>query len=259
MQTIALPAPVFATAPDARLTERYGFIPTHELVTAFEREDWVVTGASTKKVRKPEKDGLQRHLVRFAHRSQLDTGRTERIETLLINSHDGTSSLQLGAGVFRFACANGIIVADSTVATVRLGHHKLDMDTVLNSAHQILGQAEIVSGTIEAWKGIELDTETTVRLAQAGIDLRWGNSDDAPVRADQLANLTRREADQGNDLWTVFNRVQENVLRSGVRASRFQEGRNQLMRSPRTIKALDATVKINRGLWEAANQIALSA
>ena len=259
MQTITLPKPVFATAPDARLTERYGFIPTHELVNAFEREDWVVTGATVKNVRKPEKDGLQRHLIRFAHRSQLDTGRTERIETLLLNSHDGTSSLQLGAGVFRFACANGIIVADSTVATVRLGHHKLDMDTVLNSAHQILGQAEMVSGTIEAWKGIEVTQDKAVALADAGINLRWGAADAAPVAAHHVATHTRREADQGNDLWTVFNRVQENVLRSGVKASRFQEGRNQLMRSPRTIKALDATVKINRGLWEAANQIAMSA
>jgi hypothetical protein len=259
MQTITLPKPVFATAPDARLTERYGFIPTHELVSAFEREDWVVTGATVKNVRKPEKDGLQRHLIRFAHRSQLDTGRTERIETLVLNSHDGTSSLQLGAGVFRFACANGIIVADSTVATVRLGHHKLDMDTVLNSAHQILGQAEIVSGTIEAWKGINVSGDDAHRLAQTAIELRWGSEDAAPVMADHLLVYTRREADQGNDLWTVFNRVQENVLRSGVKASRFQEGRNQLMRSPRTIKALDATVKINRGLWEAANQIAMSA
>lgn len=259
MQTIALPKPVFATGPDARLTERYGFIPTHELVSAFEREDWVVTGATVKNVRKPEKDGLQRHLIRFAHRSQSDTGRTERIETILLNSHDGTSSLQLGAGVFRFACANGIIVADSTVATVRLGHHKLDMDTVLNSAHQILGQAEIVSGTIEAWKEIEVTQDAALDLARTGMELRWGTEEEAPVNAHQIAMHTRRTDDQRNDLWTVFNRVQENVLRSGVKASRFQEGRNQLMRSPRTIKALDATVKINRGLWEAANQIAMSA
>lgn len=256
---ITLPKPVFATAPAARLTDRYGFIPTNELVAAFEREDWVVTEASTKRVRKPERDGLQRHLLRFAHRSQLETNRTERIETVLLNSHDGTSSLQLGAGVFRFACANGIIVADSTVATVRLGHHKLDMDTVLNSAHAILGQAEVVAGTIDQWKARKVSVDEAVNLGKVGLELRWGSREEAPVDAFQVAMHCRRNDDADMNLWNVFNRVQENVLRSGLKAIRMQPSRNQLMRSPRSLRALDATVKINRGLWDAAAEIAMSA
>jgi hypothetical protein len=256
---ITLPKPVFATAPAARLTDRYGFIPTNELVSAFEREDWVVTGASTKNVRKPERDGLQRHLIRFAHRSQMEANRTERIETILLNSHDGTSSLQLGAGVFRFACANGIIVADSTVATIRLGHHKLGMDTVLNSAHAILGQAEVVAGTIEQWKQIDVTDEEALHLAETAIKLRWNDPELAPVDAQQVAMNCRRIEDRHPTLWNVFNRVQENTLRNGLKATRVQPSRNQLMRSPRSLKALDATVKINRGLWDAAAEIALSA
>ena len=63
---ITLPKPVFATAPAARLTDRYGFIPTNELVAAFEREDWVVTEASTKRVRNAEpKNPRRRSRIRW--------------------------------------------------------------------------------------------------------------------------------------------------------------------------------------------------
>jgi len=36
-------------------------------------------------------------------------------EIVLTNSHDGYASFQLMAGVFKFVCSNGMIVADSLV------------------------------------------------------------------------------------------------------------------------------------------------
>jgi hypothetical protein len=256
---IELPAPVFATEASARLSDKYGFIPTHELVDNFRRNEWEVVGATTRNVRKPENRGFQKHLLRFAHRSQLDTQRTERIETIVINSHDGTTSLQIAAGVFRMACANGLIVADSTVASVRLGHHRLAFDKVLEGAETILSSATLLNGTVEQWKNLQVDADAALHLAEAGINLRWGSVDNAPVTPHQVAMTTRRDADTGGDLWTTFNRIQENVLRNGLKATQFQPGRTKMRRSPRTLKDLDATAKVNRGLWEAASGIALLA
>ena len=63
----------------------------------------------------------------------------------------------------------------------------------------------------------------------------------------------RRQADTNNDLFSVMNRIQENVIRGGVKAW----GRNRLNRSSRRIttrevKGIDQTVSLNRALWNAA-------
>ena len=250
-----LPQSALATHASPRMSERYGFIPTTEIIEAFGRDGWQLTNAKETKVRKPDRQGLQRHLLRFAHESQLQVSIRERIETILINSHDGTSSLQLGAGIFRMACANGIVVADSTVASIRLGHHRLDMDTVLNSAHTILGQATKVSEVIECWKGTRISDEDAFHLAEQGIKLRWPDAKTQPVTPRTILGV-RRQEDVGNDLWTTFNRIQENVLRGGQRDDSRRTSFGKLFRATRRVKSLTEDVRLNKGLWELASTFA---
>jgi hypothetical protein len=252
---IALPQSALSTHAHNRLSARYGFIPTTEIVDAFSRDGWVITSASEAKVRHQSRQGLQRHLLRFAHESQLQLGARERIETILVNSHDGTSSLQIGAGIFRMACANGIVIADNTVASIRLGHHKLDIDTVLNSAHTILGQAEKVSDVIECWKGTQISKEDAFHLAEQGIKLRWPDADKQPVTPQVILGVNR-EADVGNDLWTVFNRIQENVIRGGQHDDSRRTVSGNRFRATRGVKSLAENVRLNKSLWEIASQFA---
>ena len=79
------PSSILSTAAHPRMSERYGFVPTHEIVEAFNRDGWQLTSANEVKVRKPERAGFQKHLLRFTHESQLATS-GERIETLFINA-----------------------------------------------------------------------------------------------------------------------------------------------------------------------------
>ena len=250
-----LPQSALATHASPRMSGRYGFIPTNEIVDAFSRDGWVLTKGTEAKVRTEARKGLQRHLLRFAHQSQLELGVRERIETILINSHDGTSSLQIGAGIFRMACANGIVVADNTVASIRLGHHKLDIDTVLNSAHTILGQAEKVSDVITCWKGTQISKEDAFHLAEQGIKLRWPDADKQPVTPQVILGVNR-EADVGSDLWTVFNRIQENVIRGGQHDNSRKTAFGKAFRATRGVKSLTEDVRINKSLWEIASQFA---
>ena len=253
--TMTLPQSALATHASPRLSGRYGFVPTNEIVDAFSRDGWVLTKGTEAKVRTYARQGLQRHLLRFAHESQLGLGIHERIETILINSHDGTSSLQIGAGIFRMACANGIVVADNTVASIRLGHHKLEMDTVLNSAHTILGQAQKVSEVIECWKGTHISKEDAFHLAEQGIKLRWPDATSQPI-SPFVALGVNRQADVGDDLWTVFNRVQENVIRGGQHDNSRMTAFGKRFRATRSVKSLTEDVRINKGLWAIASTFA---
>ena len=253
--TMTLPQSALATHASPRLSGRYGFVPTNEIVDAFSRDGWVLTKGTEAKVRTYARQGLQRHLLRFAHESQLGLGIHERIETILINSHDGTSSLQIGAGIFRMACANGIVVADNTVASIRLGHHKLEMDTVLKSAHTILGQAQKVSEVIECWKGTHISKEDAFHLAEQGIKLRWPDATSQPI-SPFVALGVNRQADVGDDLWTVFNRVQENVIRGGQHDNSRMTAFGKRFRATRRVKSLTEDVRINKGLWAIASTFA---
>jgi hypothetical protein len=66
------------------------------------------------------KTEFTKHMIRMRHAGQVNT-RPEANEIILINSHDGASSYQMLAGVFRFVCCNGLVVGDVT-NDIRIPH-----------------------------------------------------------------------------------------------------------------------------------------
>jgi hypothetical protein len=71
------------------------------------------------RVRDEGKREHTKHMMRLRHASQINGA--EANEIVLLNSHDGTSSYQMLAGMFRFVCSNGLVCGD-TVADVRVPH-----------------------------------------------------------------------------------------------------------------------------------------
>ncbi|MEA9980016.1 DUF932 domain-containing protein, partial [Pseudomonas sp. RTS4] len=69
-----------------------------------------------------------------------------------------------------------------------------------------------------------------------------------PITPSQLL-LPRRREDRSDDLWTTFNRVQENVIKGGL------DGRNKKGRRTKTraVNGIDQDVKLNRALWKLAH------
>jgi hypothetical protein len=84
-------------------------------------------------------------------------------------------------------------------------------------------------------------------FAQRALELRFRGKAHFPFDAGRLLEA-RREADQGKDLWTVYNRVQENVICGGI-AGRTAIGRRT---SSRRITSIDEDLRINVALWQQA-------
>ena len=72
----------------------------------------------------------------------------------------------------------------------------------------------------------------------------------APVTDTQLV-ASRRPQDTPSDLWTVLNRVQENVARGGL-PGRSAQGRRM---TTRAVQSIDASVQLNRALWVLAEEM----
>jgi hypothetical protein len=239
---------VLAIEPHSSRGERYSMVPTIAVLDSLRAEGFVPFEVRQTRVRKEDKRDFTKHMVRLRHPDSLGTS-TEVPEIILINSHDGTSSYQLLAGFFRFVCSNGLI-AGNVCNDVRVRHSGKIVDDVIEGSYRVLENIEEVSERIETYRSIQLDPHQQQAFAKAAAELRWG--DKAPIpQADHLLT-PRRYEDRKADLWTVFNRAQENLLKGGL-SGRSPSGRRT---STRAVGGVTENVKLNRALWTLADELA---
>ncbi len=134
----------------------------------------------------------------------------EANEIVLLNSHDGTSSYQMLAGVLRFVCQNGMVAGDN-VADIRVPHKGNIVQNVINGAFDVLDGFDLIRQQKEGMRAVMLDRDEQHAFARSALALRYDPTDleaPAPVTDSQLL-APRRFEDRRDDLWTVFNCVQE--------------------------------------------------
>jgi len=240
------PSVLAAEAHESR-GERYSFIPTIDVIDGLRQNGFQPYEVRQTRVRDQSKRDFTKHMVRLRHPDAAGSG-SEVPEIILINSHDGTSSYQLLSGFFRFVCSNGLIAGD-VCNDIRVRHSGNVVDDVIEGAVRVLDNVEEIAGRIDTYKSITLAPEEATVFANAALQLRW--DDKAPVQAEQVLR-TRRWADNKADLWTTFNRVQENLLKGGLSA-RTATGRRT---STRAVGGVNENVKLNRALWSLADGLA---
>lgn len=243
---------VFAEGKHASRSERYTYIPTIEVLRGLRKEGFepfmVAQGAS----RVEGKAAYTKHMIRLRHAGQAQA-RSEANEIILINSHDGASSYQMLAGMFRFVCCNGLVVGD-VVEDLRIPHKGDIQGKVIEGACRVLEEFERVEEHADAMKALALEPGEQVAFGTAALALRFGGGEEGqspiPVTATQLVEA-RRPEDQGSSLWNTFQRVQENVMRGGL-PGRSATGRRQ---RTRPVGSIDRGVSLNRALWTLAEEM----
>jgi hypothetical protein len=175
-------------------------------------------------------------------------------EIVLVNSHDGTSSYQLMAGIFRLVCSNGMVVSSGGMDEVRIKHAGDVIPAVIDGCVQILDRMPEVSEQVREWSGLRLSDGQQRAFAAAALTLKY-DEEEAPFSADKLLTVKRRE-DAAPTLWNTLNTVQENVIRGGVGyVLRDESGRRKQIRRTREVNGIDQNVKLNRALWVLAEEM----
>lgn len=103
----------FALEPYYAMSERYGHIPTSDVIQGMMRVGFQPFSALQCRSRLPDKSAFTKHMIRFRTSEEFHAVSDVLPEIVLINSHDGSSAYRLLAGMFRLVCSNGLIVADS--------------------------------------------------------------------------------------------------------------------------------------------------
>lgn len=122
---------------------------------------------------------------------------------------------------------------------------------VIEGAYEVLNQFALIEDQRETMKEIQIRPELQHAFAEAALAYRYDPAEGpAPVTASQLLR-PRRAEDRADDLWTTFNRVQENTIKGGL-TGRNKQGRRT---TTRAVSGIDQDVKLNRALWVLAQHI----
>lgn len=228
-------------------SNRYSHIPTIDVLDALRKEGFQPFMVCQTRVRDDGRLAYTKHMLRLRHADQISG--SEANEIILLNSHDGTSSYQMLAGMFRFVCKNGIVCGDN-VSDLRVPHKGDVVGQVIDGAFKVLDSFESAAEQREDMAGTVLDVGEQTAFARAALTLRYDEDKPAPVTEQQLL-APRRIEDRASDLWTTFNRVQENILRGGL------HGRNANGRATttRAVTGIDQNIHLNRALWVLANEM----
>ena len=251
---------VFANERHASRSERFQVIPTHELLAGLGKEGFVPVKVQVGGSRDAEKRAFTKHLIRF--RRQDDLAATPKVgdshpEVVLLNAHDGTSSYQLHAGLFRLVCLNGLTVSDANFGSVKVGHSgKGVLDKVIEGTYRVLDDAVVALEAAQELRAVELNRDEQRIFGEAALRLRFDDETLPRIEGTQVVR-PRREADLSNNLWLTFNRAQENLIRGGLNYRHTNEETNRVtFRDTRPVNSADGDLKLNRALWHLTNEFA---
>ncbi|TAL52747.1 DUF932 domain-containing protein [Pandoraea sp.] len=241
-QIRAVAPSIFAEAKHQSRSQRYTYIPTAAVLGKLRQEGFQPFMVTQTRVREDERRDFTKHMIRLRHASQINGA--EANEIILLNSHDGTSSYQMLAGMFRFVCKNGLVCGD-TVADVRVPHKGDVAGQVIEGAYKVLECFDQAQASRDAMRDVTLDAEEAQVFARAALALKYDDPDKAPPVTEAQLLSPRRGADTDDDLWSVFNRTQENLVQGGL-LGRTANGRRQ---RTRPVQGIDQNVRLNRALW----------
>ena len=248
---------VFTTTPSNHLSHIYKHIPTTKVIDILEEKNWGVTAALQTGSRSGYESTIpyKKHILRFRNK-EVDNLSKEIGDTfpeiVMTNSHNGTSSFKFHVGLFRLVCSNGLVVADKTFDQYSIRHKGFKKSSILETVGEITTHIPTVVGKVQKMMSHTLTPSQRRDFAQQAVIERWGK--DRYVDIEELLTI-RRSADKGSDLWTVFNRVQEGMIRGGLNTYTKDERGRIKYNKTRAVKSIDENLKVNKMLWSLTEAI----
>lgn len=237
---------IFSEVKHETRSKRFEVIPTQRILTRLASEGWFPVYAHQSMPRDTTRIGHAQHVVRLRHHKDLE--RAPRVddefnEVIIRNASDGTSAWIMEEGRFRQVCSNGMYCSIST-SIVRIKHANDCLDRASSEANLMIEKLRNIDETIIAMKCIDLSPMQQVDFGNAALELRYGSLKEAPFEASAII-APIRDADKKNDVYTVFNRIQESIIKGGI-MGRSPNGRRT---TSREVRSVAQNASLNRGLW----------
>lgn len=244
---------IFSETPINGVSEKYAFVPTYSVLDVFRDAGYYPIMASESKVRDNDNQGYQRHIIQFRSLANMirPDANEEYADIVLTNSHNRTSSFIVDLAIFRIVCANMMVVPSHTFSHHSIIHSGFNPQKVITAINEVTSYMPRMKKEIEKFKTINLSSLEQYALANAAIDIRF-DKDMHSVEPEELLHV-QREEDNNPSLWNVFNRVQEAIIRGGVKGHNRYTSRAF---TSKPITSIDANLKLNKELFSTVQMIA---
>lgn len=243
LQTLTQKVPsIFTASPAPKVSDKYTFVPTFEILENFEREGWKVSTA-----RQMGKSNFSQHEVRLRNGALPKVG-DSILEAVIKNSHNGLTSFSISSGLYRLVCSNGLTVPTSVVDTISLKHMRIDLGMVRQITDEFAERLPVIERSVNRMESTSLSDGQIVDMVQKSTMIRWEKGN-IPMNL-KIEDILQpeREEDKGNTVWKTFNIIQEKFVRGGIQY-KTNKGRFMTMKE---LKNFQNVNKINTKLWELA-------
>ena len=255
---------IFAEAPTRKsVSDRYVFANTETIIDDMEKLGWGVTDCKQQRATKKQ-TGKSFHMVAFQNPDvyiENDEGGIEGfVRIILTNSHDGFHSFKFMVGVYRCICSNGLIIASERFADISIRHINYDFEELRKIVAQAISASEKNVDIINDMRETKLTGNQKAEFAKKAIAIRKG------VEVEELPKMTDKEVeailepvrneDKGDDVWAVFNVLQEKVIKGDFTFGTTKKGK---ARKARPITGAAKDIEVNQRLFETATSYLVAA
>ena len=201
------------------VSDRYVAIATQDVlneIKAYTGSEPKITGFNNANVRKQEKNGFQKHaLICEMPNAEMIDG--TKLNMILFNSNDRSTSLKVFIGAIRMACSNQMVWGEQVAEPISIRHTQKEWK---HSIHTLMDEYEETQRQTQ-----EMINQMMNRYVSYGDIGRFTERVTEELLQPEITgevldvldlNKAHRKEDAGKDLWHMYQRVQYNVLQGGV-------------------------------------------
>tara|TARA_Y100000385_G_scaffold202261_1_gene209534 strand:- start:710 stop:1507 length:798 start_codon:yes stop_codon:yes gene_type:complete len=243
---------IFTTKPASNVSKHYTHIPTSTVIEDMDKLGWGVVDVQQVKARKGV--GFQKHLLVFRNPDVVingDDGDTVFPQILLTNSHDGKNAFTFTAGLFRLVCANGLVISTQEFENVKMRHMGYTFEDLQVKIKEMVERLPLTVESMNKMKTTVVEEKEALEFAKKALTTRFTKEQIKVFKIDLNELITPvRSEDEGSDVWSLFNVVQEKIITGDFT---YKVGVKE--RKAREIKNFSQDLMVNKKLFAMANEL----
>ncbi len=252
----------FATTPtNPGVSEKYLFVNTETIIDDLAKLGWKPVTAAQRKQRGDD-TRFSKHMISFQNPEiQINStdGDNAFPRIIMTNSHDGLQAFKFSVGVFRLVCSNGLVVADEKFSDFKIKHKGYTFDELRDvvslAVKDLPNKVEVLNSMRNRILTEKEKNQLAVdaMLVRAGIKIGSDKAKEFEYDEETITDILepKRKEDVGDNLWKVFNVIQEKITQGEFHAAL----KGAKVRKVRKIKSFEKDLSVNKELFKLATAL----
>ena len=248
-------------ATNPKVSGKYLFVNTETIIDDLGKLGWKPVQAAQRKGR-GNSTIFSKHMIAFQNpdlKIKGSDGDDSFPRIIMTNSHDGMQAFKFSVGIFRLVCSNGLVVADEQFSDFKIKHKGYTFDELRGVVNQAVEDLPNKVEVLNQMKNRVLSQDEKNKLALDAMLVRAGIAPDSEKAKkfnyddETIIDILdpKRKEDEGDDLWRVFNVIQEKITQGDFHAALT----GAKVRKVRKIKSFEKDLKVNKELFKLATAL----